>query len=260
MQGKVHASADARCDGLRMDVLVGSSGLIGSVLCDNHHFQYCFNSSNIHTAPLLTAQVDKLYLACLPAEKWKANQKPLEDFANMHSVVEAIKHWQPREVVLYSTIDVYGQTYDVKGVQPAEVAAIDYGTTRYIFELLIKQCFPRAIITIIRLPALFHVRIKKNALYDLLNENNVSLISPASAYQWYCLEDLWDDTENVSKGGVHHFFSEPIAMIEIISRFFPEARDKAIGTQAVGYDCGPYFTSKKQALAKMEKFINDVRN
>jgi hypothetical protein len=260
MQGKVHASADARSGRLSMDVLVGSTGLIGSVLRDNHHFQYCFNSSNIHTAPLLTAQVDKLYLACLPAEKWKANQQPLEDFANMHGIVEAIKHWQPREVVLYSTIDVYSQTYQVKDIQPPEVAAIDYGITRYIFELLIKQCFPRAVVTIIRLPALFHARIKKNALYDLLNGNNIAAICSTSAYQWYCLEDLWNDTENVAKGGIHHFFSEPIAMIEIIARFFPEARDKAVGTQSVGYDCKPYFTGKKQTLAKMEKCINDFRN
>ena len=93
-----------------MDVLVGSTGLIGRVLREHHDFGYLFNSENIHLAPSLKQDIDRLYLACLPAEKWKANQAPMADFDNMHRVVTKIQALKPKEVILYSTIDIYHQT------------------------------------------------------------------------------------------------------------------------------------------------------
>ena len=171
MQSTIHASTSACRGSLSMDVLVGSTGLIGGVLQEHHAFDHCFNSSNIHEAPLLKGNIDRLYLACLPAEKWKANRAPIDDFNNMNYVLAKIRLWRPREIILYSTIDIYSQSGKYIENFP-EVHGIDYGATRYIFELLIKASFPESVITIIRLPALFHKRIKKNILFA----NNINAV------------------------------------------------------------------------------------
>lgn len=238
-----------------MDVLVGSTGLIGSVLREHHDFDCRFNSESIHLAPLLKDDIDKLYLACLPAEKWKANQAPMADFDNMYHVLSKIKLWSPKEIILYSTIDIYGQTYKYVKNFP-EVEAIDYGITRYIFEMLIRSTFPDSIVTIIRLPALFHRRIKKNVLFDLLNKNNVEKINANSAYQWYDLNDLWADTETRKRGWEIQLFPEPIETLEIIDRWFPWAREIVDHGTRIDYYYGPYHEKKEKTLEKMGALID----
>jgi hypothetical protein len=118
--------------------------------------------------------------------------------------------------------------------------------------------FPNSVVKIIRLPALFHKRIKKNVLFDLLNNNNVDQINGNSAYQWYDLNDLWEDTLEIKEAGIYDLFSEPIETQEILDRFFPEAK-VSYGSR-IDYHCGSYKYGKEEMLAKMEAFINAYRN
>lgn len=256
MQSTIHASTGARRGSLSMDVLVGSTGLIGGVLQEHHAFDWCFNSSNIHEAPLLKGDIDRLYLACLPAAKWKANQAPMDDFNNMYHVLTKIRLWRPREIILYSTIDIYGQSGKYIENFP-ELHGIDYGATRYVFELLIKASFSESVITIIRLPALFHKSIKKNILFDLLSKHDVEKINANSCYQWYDLKDLWSDTEARNPGCWHQWFSAPIETLEIIDAFFPWARTVVDCACRIEYNYGPYFTNKEDTMKKMENFVHD---
>ena len=46
---------------------------------------------------------------------------------------------------------------------------------------------------IIRLPALVGEGLKKNALFDIKNNNNVDLIDSRNSYQFYPLKNLWKD-------------------------------------------------------------------
>lgn len=255
MQRKILQTTSACRAGLSMDVLVGNTGLIGGILCKHHKFDECFNSSNIHLAPLRKSAISKLYLACLPAEKWKANQSPMADFDNMYHVLSKIRLWSPREIILYSTIDVYGESRGIKN-QP-EVYNINYGCNRYIFELLIKSTFPDATITIIRLPALFHKDIKKNVLFDLLNKNNVEKINVNSSYQWYDLNDLWKDTNACQRGAEHQWFSAPIDTLEIVNKWFPWASKIVTWGPRIDYNLTPYFTNKEETMKKMGALIND---
>jgi len=237
-----------------MDVLVGSTGLIGQVLREAHEFGACFHSKNIHEAPLLKEPIERLYLACMPAEKWKANAAPLDDFDNMNSIIQNLRHLpSPAEVIVYSTIDVHGQTAYYADGTP-EIFAIDYGTNRYIFEMLVKATFHDSVVTIIRLPALFHRLIKKNILFDLLTNNNVEKININSAYQWYCLDDLWKDTQKAISGTTNQFFPAPIETAEIIRRFFPQA-NVSTGPR-IEYNIGPHTTTRHETMKKLEAFIN----
>lgn len=239
-----------------MDVLVGSTGLIGQVLREAHEFGALFNSSNIHEAPSFREPIERLYLACMPAEKWKANAAPLDDFNNMNSIIQNLRHLpEPAEVIVYSTIDVHGQTAYYTDGTP-EIFAIDYGTNRYIFEMLVKAAFCNSVVTIIRLPALFHRLIKKNILFDLLTDNNVEKININSAYQWYCLDDLWQDTKKAISGTTNELYPAPIETSEIIERFFPNAKLGSGPRIEYNIPSPSYKNDKAKTMKKMEAFIN----
>lgn len=239
-----------------MDVLVGSTGLIGQTLREAHEFGALFNSSNIHEIPFFKESIERLYLACMPAEKWKANAAPLDDFNNMNNIIQNLRHLPaPTEVIIYSTIDVHGQTAYYTDGTP-EIFAIDYGTNRYIFEMLVKAAFCNSVVTIIRLPSLFHHLIKKNILFDLLTNNNVEKININSAYQWYCLDDLWEDTRNAISGATNELYPAPIETAEIVKLFFPNAKLGSGPRIEYNIPSPLYKKDKAETMKKIEAFIN----
>ena len=48
------------------------------------------------------------------------------------------------------------------------------------------------------LPGVFSKNIKKNIIYDLIHNNNVSEINSDSIFQWYNLENLTKDIDTFS--------------------------------------------------------------
>jgi hypothetical protein len=73
---------------------------------------------------------------------------------------------------------------------------------------------------IIRLPALFGDGLKKNALYDLLNNNEPEKIIGENEYQWYNINWLNQDINLLLENDFHgliNFCSQPISMISIIN-------------------------------------------
>ena len=58
-----------------------------------------------------------------------------------------------------------------------------------------------------------------------MNGNMVDKINPSGSFQWYPVRRLWQDIAIVRKAGVGlvNLFTEPMAMWEIVDRFFPGA-------------------------------------
>ena len=248
-----------------MKVLVGSTGLIGLVLREQTGFDYCFNSRNIQELPNLCPYIDSLYLACLPATKWKINQNPLADLENIINILSVLQTVRARKIVLYSTIDVYCHSPLLVDEQYfPKMMGVDYGSNRLLFEAMVKL-LPNREVVIIRLPAVFHRLIKKNILFDLLNDNNINRINGNSFYQWYDLKDLWEDTQNAS-GRIVNLFPEPIDTTILLEECFPEYIEKVNYGQLVKYDyrtmLSPtgYICDKELSLNKIKEFINEAGN
>jgi hypothetical protein len=250
-----------------MKVLVGDTGLIGRVLQQSTNFDATFNSSNIHELPNIAnmpGQVDELYLACLPATKWLVNQDPAKDLNNILSLVDVLTTVWATKVILISTIDIYQHT-DCGASEDfwTHFGPLGYGCNRLLFETLIQNTL--AFNTcIVRLPAVFHPLIKKNILFDLLNDNNVEQINGNSAYQWYPLNRLWQDIQSVKGESVINLFSPPIETLEIIDKFFPNAQ--IASGDRISYDYSTmatqsgYWLSKDEVMQEMEAFINEARS
>jgi len=249
-----------------MKVLVGSTGLIGSVLREQTGFDYCFNSQNIEELPSVCPYIDALYLACLPAAKWKVNREPLADLENIINIVSILQRVKARKIVLYSTIDVYLHSpLLVDERYFPRMNGVDYGSNRFLFETLVRPLSGKEV-TIIRLPALFHRLIKKNILFDLLNDNNIDKINANSFYQWYDLKDLWEDTQNAPSNRIVNLFPAPLDTTLLLKECFPEYLERVSCGDMVRYDYRTIFSptgyicDAQSSLSKIKGFVNEIRN
>lgn len=201
--------------------LIGHTGFVGSNLRAYRGFDALYNSTNIED--IRGARFDRLVCAGVSAVKWLANREPETDRARIARLISALSAVNAREFILVSTIDVYPNPEAEADEQTAinHAANHAYGRHRRELEIWAASHFPRA--HILRLPALFGAGLRKNALYDLLRANQVEKINPLSVFQWYPLARLADDIDRAVAAGLAlaNLFTEPVAMNEVIARFFP---------------------------------------
>ena len=204
--------------------LIGYTGFVGGTLFRARHFDACFNSANIDE--IAGASFDRLVCAGVSAAKWQANQDPECDRAAIARLTEMLSMVTARKLVLLSTIDVYPDPSKAddedSSIDPATNHA--YGRHRYELEQWIARRFENA--CVIRLPALFGSGLKKNAVYDLLNGNQVEMINPAATFQWYPTARLADDLDRTAAAGLSlvNLFTEPVTMRSVIDAYFPHAK------------------------------------
>ena len=250
-----------------MKLIVGSTGLVGKSLIEQENFDFKFNTKNIHEFNQIATDGDELLLTCLPATKWMVNKDVVGDMKNIHDIINIISRKKYSKVTLISTIDVYNQTHIVKVNEhySPNVKELSYGTNRLIFEMLVKTHICTDNLKIFRLPALFNKNIKKNILFDLINNNNVEQINSNSSFQWYNLDNLSSDIIKYSdlypNETLFNLFTEPIDTMDIIS-LFPRHIDKVkFMENRIVYDYetrfGKYISTKEEVLNDIKKFINE---
>lgn len=251
-----------------MRLLVGNTGLIGTTLKDSIQFDYEFNSKNLEellSLPIDTSQAE-LYLACLPATKWLVNQDPQSDLNNIFRILNVITKREYGTIILYSTIDVYnGSPLEANEDYKISITTPNYGSNRYLFENLIKNTIKYKRLLTIRLPALFGKHIKKNIIYDLLNNNETNKIKYNSTYQWYNLDKLVTDTNNclnITKDfQCINLFTEPIPTSEILNIFRLSEKDVDNNSDSIIYNYKSkisstgYVESKTDILEQINQFI-----
>lgn len=149
-----------------MDILVGYTGFVGSNIILNHKFDKLYNSKNIEDS--YNENPDLLVYAGVRAEKFLANKKPEKDLENVEIAIKNIKSINPKKLVLISTIDVYKNPVDVDEDTKIDTSNLHpYGLNRYYLEEWVENNLNNY--TIIRLPALYGINIKKNFIFDLIN-------------------------------------------------------------------------------------------
>lgn len=212
-----------------MKYLIGNSGLVGKNLIDQIKFDHTFNSSNIGEFHHLYEENSDLYLSCLPATKWMINKNIPKDIENIHNILNVLCGKKYNKIVLISTIDVYSDSTESSDEDQIPVVKnLNYGSNRYLFELFVSQLIDFKKLYIVRLPALFGKYLKKNILFDLLNDNNVQDINPNTYFQWYNLNNLSSDIDlminKFPEERVFNLFPEPVFTKDILNTFFPEVK------------------------------------
>src|SRR5690242_17173248 len=85
--------------------LVGHSGFVGGTLLAQTSFDDLYRSTNIEQ--IRGRSYDILVCAAAPAAKWKANQDPEGDIANLRRLMQQLATVEACTALLISTVDVY---------------------------------------------------------------------------------------------------------------------------------------------------------
>ena len=216
--------------------LVGYTGFVGGTLHRARAFDALINSKNADD--LRGGVFDLVIHAGVPSVKWIANKEPAADRAAISSIRAVLATMKIAELILISTIDVYPDP----SAPLDEGAEIDsarnhaYGRHRFELEQWTRGYFDN--VRIVRLPALFGEGLKKNVVFDLLHDNQVGNINPASRFQWYPLARLNADIEKIRAQDVRliNLFPEPLPTSGIVDRFFPGAPTAPASEPAPVYD------------------------
>jgi len=245
--------------------LIGHTGFVGSNLRQAVQFDVLVNSSKVDE--LRGRRFGLVVCAGARAEKWKANRDPAADLAGIERLTSVLREVRAERFVLVSTVDVFEAPAGLDESAPAD-ARHAYGRHRRMLEQL---CAERFDAQVLRLPGLFGPGLKKNALYDLLHENEVEKIHPQSTYQFYDVRALWDDAEKAHGAGIRllHLATEPLAMGEIAARCFGLELRVPAGAPA-RYDVrsrhadlwggrGGYLRSREEVLRGLERFVREER-
>jgi hypothetical protein len=250
-----------------MRVLIGSTGLVGSTLKESVKFDHEFNSKNIHTFEQVVTDGCELWLSCLSATKWLVNKNLKQDIENIFKILNIIKHKTYSRVILISTIDVYNESpmLSDEDYKP-NFGVLSYGNNRLLFEYLIDEFLTKDDYKVYRLPALFNNKIKKNILFDLMNDNNVNLINRNSYFQWYNLDNLHKfifDTCEMERC-VFNVFTEPLKSLEIIE-LFPQHKDKipySMGGVVYNYKTNltesGYIQTAEEVLNEIKQLVDEI--
>lgn len=254
-----------------MKLIVGHSGLVGSTLCSTEKYDHYFNSSNMDTFNQVCQDGAEVILTCLPATKWQVNKNIPEDLKNIEKIISTLSKHRYSKVTLISTIDVYKDSPLLSNESYINnISRLEYGSNRYLFELLVRECLHTTTLNIIRLPALFSRNIKKNIIYDLLHDNNTDIINTNSSYQWYNLENLSKDivkyTTMHPDREVFNFFTEPLETKELLTLFEKQSTPIGKFLDRVDYNYTTtltekgYLYTKEDIIYDIKKLINGFRN
>lgn len=149
------------------NALIGYTGFVGENLKRQMFFDDYYNSQNI--SDIIDKEYDLLICAGVRAEKYLANINPENDIKQIMDLFNILIKVQAKKFVLISTIDVYNCIDNVnENFQIDENKLSPYGKHRFLFENMIKKQFEN--VTIIRLPGLFGKGLKKNFIFDLMDQ------------------------------------------------------------------------------------------
>jgi nucleoside-diphosphate-sugar epimerase len=246
--------------------LIGSTGFVGGNLLRDYPFAGRYHSANIEA--IRGGHFDLVVCAGAPAAKWKANQDPDADRACLGRLMAALERVRAERFVLISTVDVYGLADGVDEDCPP-TGATPYGRHRLELEHFAVHRFRSLIV---RLPALFGPGLKKNAIYDLLHNNQIDKIDSRAVFQFYNVRRLWRDIRLAAGAGLSlvHLATQPVSMAEVAQSAFgmewvnhlpapPPAYDLRTRHAELYGGADGYIYGKNRVLAELAEFVRKQR-
>ncbi len=250
--------------------LIGYTGFVGGNINAQHTFDDVYNTSNIDEID--GKDYDLVVSAATYAEMWKINQDPEGDLAQINGLIEHLKTIKAKKFVLISTVGIYKGPNGADEDTPIDIDGLSaYGTNRDHLEEFVRTNFDALIV---RLPGLFGEGLKKNVIFDLLNNNMVEKIHSAGVYQYYNLGNIWKDISVALDNNLSlvNFATEPVRTDELAVYCFgmtdfkqepedvnPAFWDMHSKNAALYGGTNPYLYSKQQVLDDIKAFVDGQR-
>jgi nucleoside-diphosphate-sugar epimerase len=197
-----------------MDALIGATGYVGQTLLRQRAFEQQFNSKTI--ADIRGGDFGLMVCAGAPAQKWIADGNPEADLANLKALADHLAAAKAERVILISTVDVFPDSRGKdEGSEIDESRLTPYGANRLWLERFVAERFEHTLV--VRLPGLVGPRLRKNAVFDFRNDNNLHMIDHRAVYQFYPMVNLWADLQVAMDAGLSlvHLTAEPVSIGEV---------------------------------------------
>jgi dTDP-4-dehydrorhamnose reductase len=215
--------------------LIGYTGFVGSTLLQQARFEFLYRSTNI--GDIEGKSFDTVVCAGAPAQKWIANREPEADREKIDGLIAYLKTIQCQTFILISTVDVFKSPIDVDEGTPIDESGLHaYGLHRRLLEKFVENHFPRHLI--VRLPGLVGPGLRKNVIFDFLNDNNLHAIDSRGIFQFYPMVNLWYDIQTALDAGLNlvHLTAEPISVAEVSAQGFGKPFEQAQANAPAVYD------------------------
>lgn len=217
------------------NVLIGYSGFVGSTLLKQVPFQSLYRSTNI--SDIEGKSFDLVVCAGVPAQKWIANRDPEGDFKNIKGLITHLQSLSCKRFILISTVDVFKNPIRVNEDTAVEEFGLNaYGLNRRLLEKFVEMHFPNRLI--VRLPGLVGSGLRKNVIFDILNDNNLHAIDSRGVFQFYPMANLWYDIQTALDAGLQlvHLTAEPISVADVSRHGFGKTFDNVLDNPPAEYD------------------------
>ena len=215
--------------------LIGYSGFVGSTLLKQHAFESLFRSTNI--GEIKGRTFDTVVCAGAPAQKWIANRDPEADRKKIEGLITHLGSMQCRTFVLISTVDVFNRPLGVDENTSVEEENLHaYGLHRRMLEKFVEDHFANHLI--MRLPGLVGPGLRKNVVFDFLNNNNLHAIESRGIFQFYPMVNLWFDIQIAlqAKLKLVHLTAAPVSVAEIAGAGFGKPFKQTLDNPPSVYD------------------------
>lgn len=217
------------------NALIGFTGFVGTTLLKQSAFDALYRSTNIDE--IEGASFDTVVCAGAPAQKWIANREPEADRAKIEGLIAHLKTVTCETFILISTVDVFKRPICVDEDSPVDEEGLHaYGLHRRMLEKFVESHFKNYLI--VRLPGLVGPGLRKNVIFDFLNDNNVQAIDSRGVFQFYPMINLWYDIQTALKAGIRmlHLTAQPVSVADISASGFGRPFENALANAPATYD------------------------
>ena len=249
---------------LNKSALIGYSGFVGNTLLKQNNFNELYRSTNI--TEISNKSFDTVVCAGAPAVKWLANKHPRQDRQSIQNLILYLSSIKCGLFILISTVDVFQNPNKARESTPVDTSGLhSYGLHRHELEEFVKANFSNYLI--IRLPGLVGPGLKKNIIYDFLNNNNLNAIDSRGVFQFYPMVNLWSDIQVAVKNNCNllHLTAEPLSVSDIAKECFNLDFENTLSNTPASYDFQtdfsdlydseqPYQYSQKETLLAIRSY------
>ena len=217
------------------NALIGYSGFVGGTLFKQAPFDALYRSTNI--GDIAGKTFDTVVCAGAPAQKWIANREPQADRQKINDLIGHLKTVECKRFILISTVDVFKNPIGVnEGTSIDEAGLHAYGLHRRLLEKFVESHFPAHLI--VRLPGLVGPGLRKNVIYDFLNNNNLHAIESRGVFQFFPMANLLFDINTAAQAGLQliHLTAAPISVADVARLGFGRNFDQQLAGTPARYD------------------------
>ena len=233
------------------NALIGFNGFVGTTLLKQTQFGSLYRSTNIKD--IEGENFNTIVCAGAPSQKWIANRDPEKDLKKINNLIKHLQNVSCKTFILISTVDVFKNPIRVDEDSIVDESGLNsYGLHRRLLEKFVENNFSNHLI--IRLSGLVGPGLKKNVIFDLMNNNNLHVVESRCVFQFYPMVNLWYDIQTALKAGLNlvHLTAEPISVADVSLKCFRKIFNQELTTTPINYDFRSKHSNVFNGLSKYQ--------